>query len=79
MSAADELRDAVAAELAALTANGGPAGTKSPRATYEQFADDPNRARVRKEIITDYLADELAPGGGVREAVITAGVPGAGK
>ena len=54
MSAADELRDAVAAELAALTANGGPAGTKSPRATYEQFADDPNRARVRKEIITDY-------------------------
>lgn len=79
MSAADELRDAVAAELAALTANGGPAGTKSPRATYQQFADDPNRARVRKEIITDYLADELAPGGGVREAVITAGVPGAGK
>ncbi|MFE0752168.1 zeta toxin family protein [Gordonia sp. NPDC058843] len=79
MSTVDELRNAVAAELAALTANDGPAGTKSPRATYQQFADDPSRARVRKDIITDYLADELAPGGGVREAVITAGVPGAGK
>ncbi|MCT1354047.1 zeta toxin family protein [Gordonia sp. p3-SID1431] len=79
MSADDELRNAVAAELAALTAHGGPAGTWSSRATAQQFADDPLRARVRKDIITDYLVDELAPGGGVREAVITAGVPGAGK
>lgn len=34
---------------------------------------------MRKNVITDYLVDEPAPGGGVREAVITAGVPGAGK
>lgn len=76
---ADELRNAVAAELAALTAHGGPAGTRSPRATYRQFAGDRFRGQMRKDIVTGYLADELAPGGGVREAVITAGVPGAGK
>jgi len=79
VSVADELRNAVAAELASLTANGGPAGTRCSRATYQQFVDDPLRAVMRKDIVTGYLAGELAPGGGVREAVITAGVPGAGK
>lgn len=79
MSPDNELRNAVAAELAALTAHGGPAGTKSPRATYQQFADSPSRAQMRRDIITGYLADELAPSAGVRKAIITAGVPGAGK
>lgn len=75
----EQLRDAVAAELSRLTAAGGPLATNSPRATYRVFEDDPGRARVRKRIVTDYLANI---GTSVRTgdvAVLTAGVAGAGK
>ncbi|KMO75692.1 zeta toxin family protein [Mycolicibacterium chlorophenolicum] len=74
-----ELRAAVTAELAGLTAAGGPLAPDSPRATYKLFEDDPRRARVRKRIIAEFLD---TPGSAVRAgnaAVITAGAAGAGK
>lgn len=75
----DGPREAVAAELSALTANSGPAGTYSPRATDQLFANDPSRALLRKEIVNRYLGDGPPRPDGERRAVITAGVPGAGK
>lgn len=74
-----ELRTAVTAELAALTAAGGLLAPDSPRATHKVFEDDPRRARVRKRIIAQFLD---APGPPVRvgnAAVMTAGAAGAGK
>ncbi|MFN6548082.1 zeta toxin family protein [Mycolicibacterium nivoides] len=74
-----ELRAAVTAELAGLTAAGGPLAPDSARATYKVFEDDPRRARVRKQIVSEFLDD---PGSPVRvgtAAVITAGAAGAGK
>ena len=73
-----QLRDAIAAELARLTAPGGPASTDSVRATHRVFADDPQRAIVRKRVIADYLDRSGTPSQGTA-AIITAGVPGAGK
>ncbi|WP_454793820.1 zeta toxin family protein [Mycolicibacterium lutetiense] len=77
-SPADPLRDAVAAELVRLTADGGLLAPDSPRGTHKVFVNDPRRAQVRKRIVNDYLA----PAGTLTRdgtAVITAGAPGAGK
>lgn len=74
-----ELRAEVTAELAGLTAAGGPLAPDSPRATHKVFEDDPRRAHVRKRIITEFLD---APGPPVRvgnAVVMTAGAAGAGK
>ncbi|MEE3755288.1 zeta toxin family protein [Mycobacterium intracellulare] len=73
------LRDAVAAQLARLTAVGGPLATDSPRATHRVFEDDPRRAQVRKRIVADYLAGTGSPVRDGASAVITAGAAGAGK
>ncbi|OKH85772.1 hypothetical protein EB75_15885 [Mycobacterium sp. ST-F2] len=54
------------------------AASDSSRATHLVYQDDPRRALVRKRIVNDYLNRTGTPSrDGV--AVITAGVPGAGK
>lgn len=72
------LRDAVAAELTALTARGGAASPDSARATHRIYYDDASRALLHKQLIDDYL-DLPIRGHGVGTAVITAGPAGAGK
>lgn len=72
------LREAVAEALSTLTGPRGIAATDSRRSTRQHYEDDPRRALVRKRIITDYL-DHTHPTCDWRTAVITAGVPGAGK
>lgn len=79
MNADAELRAAVTAELADLTAAGSPLAPDSSLATHRVFGDDPRRARVRKQIITEFLDAPRSPVRVGNAAVITAGAAGAGK
>lgn len=79
MTNLDQLRQVVGAQLADLCAEGGVLRTDSPASTMFHYrVNDMARARFRRNLITDYLDDHSGPGED-GSAIITAGVPGAGK
>ena len=77
----EEIREAVEAELNALTLSDGELGKNSPRSTSALYGPtDFSRRRFQAEVIEQYL--DLSPDvghDGLATAVITAGPPGAGK
>lgn len=73
----NDLRQQVAKQLTALTQSG-VATTKSPRSTAVIYAKSLPRRKFRKSLIDFYLS-QGEPQRDRRVAVVTAGVPGAGK
>jgi hypothetical protein len=72
-------REAVAAQLAALSAPDAPLNTDSPRNTVQLYATSVRRRVFRKTVIDQYLDTAPSPPREGRSALITAGPPGAGK
>ena len=68
---------AVAAELNALSAQGGELDTNAAHCTDAMYASDRNRRKFRKKVVKDYLARHSPRVG--RLAIVTAGPPGSGK
>lgn len=79
MSDSPSPRDAVAAQLAALSAPDAPLNTDSPRNTTRLYATLISRRVFRKTVIDRYLDSDPTPPREGRSALITAGPPGAGK
>ena len=79
MSGVDELRTAVGMQLAALCAEGGVLRTDSADSTKSRYRiNDPARSKFHRQLFSDYLDRHEGP----KEegsAIISAGVPGAGK
>ncbi|MDG3010322.1 hypothetical protein G4X40_09170 [Rhodococcus sp. D2-41] len=78
MTAAEPLRDVVAAQLSFLTAPGHVLNTDSDRNTYIRYAADVRSAKFRKRVVAKCL-DRQNPVRGGLSAMISAGAPGAGK
>ena len=72
-------REAVAAQLADLSAPDAPLNTDSPRNTTRLYAVSVRRRVFRKTVIDRYLDSTPMPPREGRSALITAGPPGAGK
>lgn len=79
MNDSSSTRDAVAAQLAALSAPDAPLNTDSPRNTTRLYATSIRRRVFRKTVIDRYLDTAPTPPREGRSALITAGPPGAGK
>ncbi|MEU5841465.1 zeta toxin family protein [Rhodococcus sp. NPDC047139] len=73
------LRDAVAAQLADLSAPDAPLNTDSRRNTTQLYATSVRRRVFRKTVIDRYLDSAPMPPREGCSALITAGPPGAGK
>ncbi|KQU32808.1 MULTISPECIES: zeta toxin family protein [Nocardiaceae] len=79
MNDSDLLREEVAQQLAALCAQGGLLHTDAPGNTAERYRfDSRNRGRFLRSVRKRYLGLQDPPREG-RSAIVTAGVPGAGK
>ncbi len=77
MTASTGPRDAVAAQLSALSSKGGELNTDAAHGTNTMYASDIGRRRFRKKIVKKYLALNSPQVG--RLAIVTAGPPGSGK
>lgn len=73
------LRDAVAAQLAALSVPDGLLNTDAPHNTARLYATSVRRRVFRATVIERYLESVPSPPREGRSALITAGPPGAGK
>ncbi|WP_016884964.1 MULTISPECIES: hypothetical protein [unclassified Rhodococcus (in: high G+C Gram-positive bacteria)] len=78
MIKSDSLRGEVAAQLAGMSASGGPLDTKSPTNTNIRYAASLSHRSFRKNVVEQYRSRETPPRE-ARSAVLTAGAPGAGK
>lgn len=75
----DDLRREVAAQLERRCTDGGDLHTKSPRSTWQMYADSTARLRFWRTALEELLAQRSDVDLGGRVAVVTAGPPGAGK
>ena len=73
------VRYRVAEELESLNTSGGDLSVSSPRSTWNQHGDRPERLRIWETLIEIVLADQEGVATDGSLVVVTSGPPGAGK